>query len=131
MISPGSWVLHQEGDMRAVLEVDGRTAYVYLWDPDRGVLSHVWLYNCEPEGSLDIAESCDDAPVMRQEDIRDDLYRVPTSLTEIGCVYDRNSTNWTVLFGDQSIANLRSGNRPGSSIFAKFPTELAVPWDQQ
>ncbi|MCR9266742.1 MAG: hypothetical protein NXI03_04160 [Alphaproteobacteria bacterium] len=129
MISPGSWVLQQVGDIRAILEVNSSTGYVYIWDPDRGVLSHVWLYNCEGVVDGHACSEADDAPIMRVDNIKLDFYRIPNSLTEVECIFDEISSTWTVSICGQSIACLKIGSRPGKSIFAKRPTEMAAPWN--
>ena len=125
LLKTGAWRVAEGFDVYVIVEVYPHAAYAYLWAKSGGIRSHVWLFNCEAEGTAS-EERQDDAvpPEMPANNIRDTA-DVPLSIDDISCVFNVIASTWDLYWAGHKMAVLSEKERPGRSALVKVSNELA------
>jgi hypothetical protein len=123
-------IAHETLPFAVVIEEVERVAFAYLLDNER-IVSHVWLYNCDPISEVTWAD-----PEMmpfpnRQEFIREDVV-VPKLGDDVSVEVVWNSgpsglASADIYVAGECVARLAPDSKPGWSVCAKKPGPLARP----
>ena len=126
MLKTGSWRIDKKSNKYIVLDVYPDSAYVYLWHKGDGILSHVWLFNCDAKQQL--SENTNGENIPKPMPIKNLIcrrYKVPSTIEEISCEHDAKLDVWNIYINNLKVASLNERQIPGESIFVKKSNELA------